>query len=326
VVFIYMTLKNHIKKILREESLSESRHLRRRFDQERLNQEFEESINYASRSPYKFENIEDLKHYVISIMVDGLHGELSNWGSIDFPYDEVYNFLKNEYSDEIEEYDHLIGDNELTEEFGKPTPYAVIEITKPISHMNPKYYYQEVPYWKTKEDKIYINRGSSGHKTISTKNIDVIKVFKDGNTEELQNYLKELRNETTQGIHTESRVGPEVRRRINKIDKLVDVMLNDMYVEDYENKEQFFDGVIFELGWLVRNEDFGLHDVDWIDIYNYVDQHRRNNINDYYNEHFEDEEINESELTERCWKGYTQKGMKTMFGKRYPNCVKVKKK
>ena len=30
----------------------------------------------------------------------------------------------------------------------------------------------------------------------------------------------------------------------------------------------------------------------------------------------------EGELTEKCWKGYTQKGMKTMFGKRYPNCVK----
>ena len=37
------------------------------------------------------------------------------------------------------------------------------------------------------------------------------------------------------------------------------------------------------------------------------------------------QEQNESELTERCWKGYTQKGMKTMFGKRYPNCVKAKK-
>ena len=36
--------------------------------------------------------------------------------------------------------------------------------------------------------------------------------------------------------------------------------------------------------------------------------------------------MGESEITERCWKGYTQKGMKTMFGKRYPNCVKRKKK
>ena len=37
------------------------------------------------------------------------------------------------------------------------------------------------------------------------------------------------------------------------------------------------------------------------------------------------EEMKEGELTERCWKGYTQKGMKTMFGKRYPNCVKKTK-
>ena len=32
-----------------------------------------------------------------------------------------------------------------------------------------------------------------------------------------------------------------------------------------------------------------------------------------------------SELTEKCWPGYEQKGMKTMFGKRYPNCVKKTK-
>ena len=30
-------------------------------------------------------------------------------------------------------------------------------------------------------------------------------------------------------------------------------------------------------------------------------------------------------LYEKCWKGYEKKGMKTMFGKRYPNCVKKKK-
>jgi hypothetical protein len=38
------------------------------------------------------------------------------------------------------------------------------------------------------------------------------------------------------------------------------------------------------------------------------------------------EEMKEGELTEKCWAGYTQKGMKTMFGKRYPNCVKKTKK
>ena len=31
---------------------------------------------------------------------------------------------------------------------------------------------------------------------------------------------------------------------------------------------------------------------------------------------------NEEFVDEACWKGYEKKGMKTMFGKRYPNCVK----
>ena len=33
-----------------------------------------------------------------------------------------------------------------------------------------------------------------------------------------------------------------------------------------------------------------------------------------------------SQVGEACWKGYEKKGMKTMFGKRYPNCVKKTKK
>ena len=34
----------------------------------------------------------------------------------------------------------------------------------------------------------------------------------------------------------------------------------------------------------------------------------------------------ETEIGEACWKGYEKKGMKTMFGKKYPNCVKKTKK
>ena len=30
-------------------------------------------------------------------------------------------------------------------------------------------------------------------------------------------------------------------------------------------------------------------------------------------------------ISEKCWKGYEKKGMKTMFGKKYPNCVKKKR-
>ena len=34
----------------------------------------------------------------------------------------------------------------------------------------------------------------------------------------------------------------------------------------------------------------------------------------------------EEVVDEACWKGYEKKGMKTMFGKQYPNCVKKTKK
>ena len=36
--------------------------------------------------------------------------------------------------------------------------------------------------------------------------------------------------------------------------------------------------------------------------------------------------VSEDYVDEACWKGYEKKGMKTMFGKRYPNCVKKTKK
>jgi len=134
----------------------------------------------------------------------------------------------------------------------------------------------------------------------------------------------QLRESIKRVLKEETNISLFTRRRIHQIDKLVDVILNDMYVDDYDNKEHFFEGLIFELGWLVRNKDFGLHNVDWGDIYNYINEYRRDDINEYYREH-QKEEMNETELTERCWKGYTQKGMKTMFGKRYPNCVKIKK-
>ena len=39
-------------------------------------------------------------------------------------------------------------------------------------------------------------------------------------------------------------------------------------------------------------------------------------------EEFEPDGISFQQFQEKCWKGYEKKGMKTMFGKRYPNCVK----
>ena len=39
-------------------------------------------------------------------------------------------------------------------------------------------------------------------------------------------------------------------------------------------------------------------------------------------EEFDPTDLSFQRFIEKCWKGYEKKGMKTMFGKRYPNCVK----
>lgn len=116
---------------------------------------------------------------------------------------------------------------------------AVIQITKALAHMEPKYYYQDVPYWKTKEDKIYIKKGSSGNKTISTDNIKVLKVFDTEDKESIEKYLKNLRNgkkdeeKESVGIYNESKTSEIIKNlrnrfksehevRIDKFQKVVD--------------------------------------------------------------------------------------------------------
>jgi hypothetical protein len=81
---------------------------------------------------------------------------------------------------------------------------------------------------------------------------------------------------------------------------------------------------------LYKERDDIVNDV-WHTVYNFMglstDVFLRNvkSCDEVMSEELGEHKQNKSELTERCWKGYTQKGMKTMFGKRYPNCVKIKK-
>jgi hypothetical protein len=102
--------------------------------------------------------------------------------------------------------------------------------------------------------------------------------------------------------------------------------------DDFEDGYEYADAVInYAIDEFIFEFD---EDIDEEDYHSDVMDYLRNVCRDKFGKYLIDiyemtcpeEEINESELTERCWKGYTQKGMKTMFGKRYPNCVKIKKK
>ena len=108
-----MTLKESIKKILKEERKPSS-YLIRRVTADRINDEFKGSLDYVS---YKLKGNYGLKKFqdrVMTVMMDGLHGELSNWGRNDFPYDEIKEFLLDTYSDEmVERYHQIYGDEHL---------------------------------------------------------------------------------------------------------------------------------------------------------------------------------------------------------------------
>ena len=156
------------------------------------------------------------------------------------------------------------------------------------------------------------------------------KIFLDANI---------IGDEEDENIVTENRINPSLRRRFGQdlddleIRKVIRVVMNDKYLEDYVHYDSFVDDVVsdvtdyfFDENNIMVGDDnnYSLHR----EFYDYIKDEYESMIVKYYRnntEEDEDELYENTELTERCWKGYTQKGMKTMFGKRYPNCVKIKK-
>ena len=156
------------------------------------------------------------------------------------------------------------------------------------------------------------------------------KIFLDANI---------IGDEEDENIVTENRINPSLRRRLSQdlddleIRKVIRVFMNDKYLEDYVHYDSFVDDVVsdvtdyfFDENNIMVGDDnnYSLHR----EFYDYIKDEYESMIVKYYRNNTkgdEDELYENIELTERCWKGYTQKGMKTMFGKRYPNCVKIKK-
>jgi len=113
---IKMNLKENIVRIKEMMGLvTESKaYLLRRVTVDKINTEFKESLDYVT---YKLKGNYGLKNFqgrVINVMMDGLHGELSNWGTDHFPYYEIEEFLLDTYSDEmVERYHQMYGDEHL---------------------------------------------------------------------------------------------------------------------------------------------------------------------------------------------------------------------
>lgn len=88
----------------------------------------------------------------------------------------------------------------------------------------------------------------------------------------------------------------EFRRRIPLLDKLIDVLLPQMYPCDFDDENNFVRGVMSEISWLVRNEQYGLDMVDAGDISDYLFSIKKDDLIQYYKEHCEPSENDINEM------------------------------
>lgn len=98
----------YVKEKLGLTDINESSFLRRRVDINFLDDEFIDTLNYVSDIFLReFRNGDEIlfdhfKERIITGIIDNYHGDLSNWGRDEFPYDEIYDFLLERYLPKIE--------------------------------------------------------------------------------------------------------------------------------------------------------------------------------------------------------------------------------
>lgn len=137
-------------------------------------------------------------------------------------------------------------------------------------------------------------------------------------------------NSINESIYTRRRLSPQQMDRV--FEDSIKYATNRL--DNFMRREKKFSVHMFEniVASIIMDEfhgelsNWGMEDFPYDEVYNFIKERYSNEIRREYKKLFPDKtEMTESELTEKCWPGYTQKGMKTMFGKRYPNCVKKKK-
>jgi hypothetical protein len=167
---------------------------------------------------------------------------------------------------------------------------------------------------------------------ISVSKIDNMLVYFDEKEMTLKEHIIRVLKE-------ETKINPFLRRRLGMLDYEVEYRLSAIYRPDnicqYKNGDELVEVVMEEAidsmywNYFANTDD---NSEEWVNIYYEMVKYIRDKYGDEIRNYYIDncgskkKEMGEGELTEKCWKGYTQKGMKTMFGKRYPNCVKKTKK
>ena len=110
-----MNIQESIRKVLME-TVNESTFFRRRIDFDLLDKEFYENLNYVTNIFLERYNegqrfdMSRFKTVVLNYLMDNYHGELSNWGLEDYPYDEIHEYLSEYFHNKIEDkYNEVFG-------------------------------------------------------------------------------------------------------------------------------------------------------------------------------------------------------------------------
>lgn len=152
-----------------------------------------------------------------------------------------------------------------------------------LSDLYPKY---KKDFSKIADDIVYSRQMAKAHYPSDIKFGEklaksMFKYLKDNNL--IKSDLKESIRKILKEELDKIKVSNAFKRNMFIVDQLVDKLMDDMYPCDYDNENDFLEGVLYELGWLARDEDYGLNDL-WGDVWEYVRTIKRNEIETYFTE------------------------------------------
>ena len=154
-----------------------------------------------------------------------------------------------------------------------------------LSDLYPKY---KKDFTKIADDIVYSRQMAKAHYPSDIKFGEklaksMFKYLKDNNLikSDLKESIRRILKEETNKIVVSTRF----KRKMSVVDQLINTLIEDsMYPCDYDNEEEFYQGTIDELSWLVKNDNFGLEDVEWLDIHDYITHFKEEELKDYYRE------------------------------------------
>lgn len=105
----FKNLRESIKSILKEETHT-GLFIRRRVTEDQLEEGFRDALKYGEKflQRYPLLKMKEYREIVMNVVMDHIHGELSKWGTKEFPYNDVRNYLTNRFIARIKErYEEL---------------------------------------------------------------------------------------------------------------------------------------------------------------------------------------------------------------------------